>query len=229
MWLWAGEPTDLIAVYLVRLSICLFFLRLVPPKRIYIWTIWITILLLTVSNIFTSIYFFFECRPIRKVWSPMTEGMCFNNEVKKGAIWLYQGRWSMNQAQKLARGEMVAKNYCAGTSIYGDLVLLIIPTKLFWRLQVPLRIKIGLIIICSLGVLYVPSIFPRYVYSLTSGLVPTLARSPKLCSCLSSSAMIQTSHGMSATLSFGHRMSPLPIPPPFPFQSLFFCPISNNP
>lgn len=91
MWLWAGEPTDLFAVYLVRLSICLFFLRLVPPKKIYLWTIWVTIALLTASNIFTSIYFFFECRPIRKVWNPMAPGVCFSDEVKKGAIWLYQG------------------------------------------------------------------------------------------------------------------------------------------
>lgn len=35
-WLWAAEPTNLFSVFLVRLSIALFFLRLVPPKRRYI-------------------------------------------------------------------------------------------------------------------------------------------------------------------------------------------------
>ncbi|KAG8533587.1 uncharacterized protein KY384_001327 [Bacidia gigantensis] len=129
MWLWAAEPTNLFAVYLVRLSICLFFIRLIPPKKVYMWIIWVTIAALTVSDVFTSVYYFFECRPIRKVWLPKTQGQCFGEGVQQAATWLYQA-----------------------TSILGDLILLTIPISLFWRLQVRLRTKIGLIIICSLGI-----------------------------------------------------------------------------
>ncbi|KAI4183620.1 MAG: hypothetical protein L6R41_005300 [Letrouitia leprolyta] len=92
-WLWAAEPTNLFAVFLVRLSIALFFLRLVPPKRRYIWTIWIIIGILAVSDIYISINFFFECRPIRKVWLPDTPGTCFSDEVNHSALWLFQIRW----------------------------------------------------------------------------------------------------------------------------------------
>ena len=132
MWLWAGEPTNLFAVFLVRLSICLFFIRLVPPqKKIYAWTIWVLIALLTASAVFTSVYYFFECRPIEKVWRPKeVKGKCFSEGVQEAATWLYQA-----------------------TSIIGDLVLLLIPVTLFWRLNVRLRTKIGLIVICSLGIL----------------------------------------------------------------------------
>ena len=92
MWLWAAEPTNLFAVFLVRLSISLFFLRLVPPKKVYLWLIWGIIAALTASDIFVSINYFFQCRPIRKVWQPDTPGTCFGHEVTAAAIWLYQGR-----------------------------------------------------------------------------------------------------------------------------------------
>ena len=90
-WLWAAEPTNLFAVYLVRLSIALFFLRLVPPKRRFVWTLWATIGMLTVADIYVSIDFFFECRPIRKVWLPQTPGACFSNVFNQSALWLFQG------------------------------------------------------------------------------------------------------------------------------------------
>ncbi|KAL8949995.1 MAG: hypothetical protein Q9222_003938 [Ikaeria aurantiellina] len=90
-WLWAAEPTNLFAVFLVRLSIALFFLRLVPPKKRYIWTIWATIGILAASDIYICINFFFECRPIRKVWLPDTPGTCFSDIINQSALWLFQG------------------------------------------------------------------------------------------------------------------------------------------
>ena len=91
MWLWAAEPTNLFAVFLVRLSICLFFLRLIPPKKIYLWIIRGTITGLILSDIFVSIIYFFECRPVRKVWEPATPGKCFDKNTISAAVWLYQG------------------------------------------------------------------------------------------------------------------------------------------
>lgn len=54
MWLWAAEPTNLFAVFPVRLSVSLFFLRLVPPKKVFLWVIWGTIAGLIISDIFVS-------------------------------------------------------------------------------------------------------------------------------------------------------------------------------
>lgn len=94
MWLWAAEPTNLFAVFLVRISISLFVLRLIPPKKIYRWTIWGTIAGLIISDVFISIYYFFQCRPIRKVWEPATQGRCLPLGVDSAATWLYQGEIS---------------------------------------------------------------------------------------------------------------------------------------
>ena len=84
--LWASELTNLLAVYLVRLSIGLFFLRLVPHSTVCMRLIWGTIAALTVSDIFVSILFFFECRPIRKVWQPTTPGVCNPRALSEAAL-----------------------------------------------------------------------------------------------------------------------------------------------
>ncbi|KAI4111063.1 MAG: hypothetical protein LQ339_000791 [Xanthoria mediterranea] len=91
-WLWAAEPTNLFAVFLVRLSIALFFLRLVPPRKRYIRTIWGIIAILAISDIYVSINFFFECVPIHKVWLPDASGSCaVRDAINQSALWLFQG------------------------------------------------------------------------------------------------------------------------------------------
>lgn len=91
MWLWIAEPTNLVAVFLVRISISLFFLRLIPPKKFYLWIIRVTIAALIVSAVFVSAIYFIQCTPIRKVWEPGTPGRCLGREVFASAVWLYQG------------------------------------------------------------------------------------------------------------------------------------------
>ena len=82
MRLWADEPTNLFAVFLVRLSIALFFLRLMPPKKIYLWTIRATIAALVISVIYVSVIYSFKCKPVQKFWRSATPGTCLGREVR---------------------------------------------------------------------------------------------------------------------------------------------------
>lgn len=90
-WLWAGEPTNLSAVYLVRLSIAIFLLRIIPPKKVYRWIIYGSIVFLTISDVYVLFMFLFQCRPLQKVWRPEISGSCISSELLASAIWLYQG------------------------------------------------------------------------------------------------------------------------------------------
>ena len=76
-WLWAAKSTNLLAVFLVKVSICLSFLRLVPPKGIHQAVIHALITALGPSVILMSLIYFLECRPIQKVWKPEIPGTCF--------------------------------------------------------------------------------------------------------------------------------------------------------
>jgi hypothetical protein len=130
MWLWAGEPTNLFAVYLVRVSISLFFLRLVPThKKVYVRLIWTVIVGMTLADIYVTVNYFAECRPIQKVWMPEIEGSCFSPEVLAAGPWFYQA-----------------------VSILGDIIILAIPICLFRDLNVPRRAKFALIGVLCLGV-----------------------------------------------------------------------------
>ena len=153
MWLWAAEPTNLFAVFLVRVSIALFFLRLIPPKKIYLWTIRGTIAALIISDIFVSVIYFFECRPIEKIWKPATPGTCLGREVMASAVWLYQGVLALSNRLSCSRSCLHPAKVVSATSILADIVLLVIPIHLFWRLQMQLRTKLALMFICCLGVL----------------------------------------------------------------------------
>ncbi|KAL8833478.1 MAG: hypothetical protein Q9170_004252 [Blastenia crenularia] len=128
-WLWAAEPTNLFAVTLVRLSIALFYLRLVPPKKRYIWSIWSVIGLLAISDIYISITFFFECRPIRKVWlQKAVHGTCFSNEVQQSGLWIFQVtrhtfKFFMSLLSKTARLELCVGMICGCIPTLRPLVL----------------------------------------------------------------------------------------------------------
>lgn len=92
MFLWIAEPTNLFALYAVRVSITLFFLRLIPQHRVvYRRAVWGIIWALTISDIYVSINYFIQCRPIQKVWLPMIEGTCLGDAAYQAGPWFYQG------------------------------------------------------------------------------------------------------------------------------------------
>ncbi|KAH8749862.1 hypothetical protein F5883DRAFT_528253 [Diaporthe sp. PMI_573] len=87
MFLWIAEPTNLFALYAVRV----FFLRLVPQHRIlYRRAVWGVVWALTISDIYVSINYFIQCRPIQKVWEPRIEGTCLQDAAYQAGPWFYQ-------------------------------------------------------------------------------------------------------------------------------------------
>ncbi|ROV93379.1 hypothetical protein VMCG_08403 [Cytospora schulzeri] len=130
MFLWIAEPTNLFALYAVRLSITLFFLRLVPKQKIFYRRIIFGIIWsLSISDVYVSINYFIQCRPIQKVWDTTIEGTCLNSAAYQAAPWVYQA-----------------------VSISTDLALISIPLMMFRTLQVPMKTKVGVILLCCLGI-----------------------------------------------------------------------------
>ncbi|KAJ4403408.1 hypothetical protein N0V82_010659 [Gnomoniopsis sp. IMI 355080] len=131
MFLWIAEPTNLFALYAVRVSITLFFLRLIPAhKKLYRRIIWSIIWSLTISDTYVSINYFIQCRPIQKVWDTEIAGECLSDAAYQAAPWFYQA-----------------------VSILTDIALMSIPIMMFRTLKVPTKTKIGIILLCCLGVL----------------------------------------------------------------------------
>ena len=89
-WLWTADFTNLFAVFLVKISICLSFIRLMPPKGIHEALIHALITVLVLSVTLMSINFFFECRPIQKVWKPELPGTCIGERFPVFITGFYQ-------------------------------------------------------------------------------------------------------------------------------------------
>jgi hypothetical protein len=88
-------------------------------------SIFIAVIILgySISTIFALI---FPCRPVNKSWDvTVTGGSCIN----RGAVYIVQ----------------------AVTNIVTDLILLILPIPIVWRLQMPVVQKLGLLLIFVVG------------------------------------------------------------------------------
>ena len=101
-WLWAAKSTNLFAALFVKISICMSFLRLVPPKGIHEGVIHASITALVPSVILMSISYIFECRPIQKVWKPEIPGTCFGEHFTVLITVFYQSTSTIRYTLRLS-------------------------------------------------------------------------------------------------------------------------------
>ena len=77
-----GELGLFIGTGSVKLSVCIFILRLIqgthPRTRI---TLFITIFFNIIVTLVAFFIFALQCRPLEKTWKPTTEGRCFTPHV----------------------------------------------------------------------------------------------------------------------------------------------------
>ncbi|KAL6232853.1 hypothetical protein BDW75DRAFT_216757 [Aspergillus navahoensis] len=118
-----------------KLSILLFYLRVFQIRsfRILSYTIGFLVLAHGIGVFFASV---FQCSPIQYTWDKeIPGGSCFNQQA------FYR--------------------YVSLPNILTDLVILVMPMPIVWRLQTRLTQKLALTGVFLLGGLYVPSNAPR--------------------------------------------------------------------
>lgn len=112
-----------------KLSICFFLLR-IPVEKHFIRPIQGAIVILVVTNIVLTLLWIFQCNPIRGSWNKKTPATCFTDA----------------QLQRIIISQAII-------SIVSDFVLALFPIVLLWKVQIAIRIKAGLCILMSLGLL----------------------------------------------------------------------------
>ena len=124
------DLTYSICIQLVKGSIVIFYYRifqLTPRFRYAVYAIGGLLICIWTSGVLVAI---FSCTPIYYFWDMSGDGRCINSYAF-----------------------IVAE---AGLSIFTDLVILLLPMPLVWRLKVTLKQKVGLTGIFLLGGLYGP-------------------------------------------------------------------------
>lgn len=115
-----------------KISICFLLLR-IPIEKHFIRPVQGAIVFLIVINLVLTLLWIFQCNPIAGSWNKMTPAICFTD------------------AQLLQI--MLAQ---ALISVISDFVLALFPIALLWKVPIQTRIKVGLCILMSLGLMSVP-------------------------------------------------------------------------
>jgi large subunit ribosomal protein L36e len=120
-----------VLIFLTKLSILLLYLRLFVPmktwkSKTYLtihFVLWFNVLFYT-ANTFGEIFY---CTPREKEWNPKLPGHCVDVYV------LIIGSAAINA--------------------FSDMMMIIIPFIVIWRLHMPTRRKLGLSIVFAFGIL----------------------------------------------------------------------------
>lgn len=130
-----------------KVSICLFLLRIVISKA-FIRSLQLLIGALVLSNIILTILWIVQCRPVWLSWvNPETPGSCFTQLTLQRII--------LAQASKLCGNNLhqLSTHRRPVVSIVSDFILATYPVFILRKLQMALRVKIGLCILMGLGIM----------------------------------------------------------------------------
>jgi hypothetical protein len=120
-----------VAITLLKASILLEWMRTFVPRGVrnaFYWTCCVTILINTLSNVALTLVEIFACTPRQKYWNRLSvEGKCVNEYAVYGTS-------------------------CVLNTLV-DILILALPQKVIWTLQVSTRKRIGISVIFAIGVL----------------------------------------------------------------------------
>ncbi|KAI9787317.1 MAG: hypothetical protein M1816_007665 [Peltula sp. TS41687] len=122
---WLSQIPYTFAIFFIKFSILLLYLRIFSPSRYLRWAIWMTTFFVFGYCIAGTIIAIFPCRPQRRFWDPTTPGVCVDFPT-------------------------LALAGCA-FNIITDFIILVLPTREVWRLNLPARQRLALLGIFATG------------------------------------------------------------------------------
>ncbi|KAJ4289009.1 hypothetical protein N0V90_011351 [Kalmusia sp. IMI 367209] len=131
-WVNVAEIMYPVPIVLIKVTILIQYMRLFAPYRTVNPFVWYGALAIIIINVtfytINSFFSVFRCSPREKFWNPLiTEGHCIN------------------------RTKMIL--FLAVFNILSDIAILILPLKTVWTLRIQLRKRVGISILCAMGIL----------------------------------------------------------------------------
>lgn len=132
-YLWIYRLIYALVMLLVKTAILYEWKNLFVPKKIRNWFFWATTVMIAVNVIAYSVAIIMtclRCRPTTKIWQPWLDGHCSDLSTQKSTD--------------------VATSFI---NLALDVVILLLPQPIIWRLNVTRQRRIGLVLVFSLGIL----------------------------------------------------------------------------
>lgn len=128
-WLWLSVPFYNMTMILAKFSALTLYARLFRPRRFLLIT-YSLMGFLVIVGLWTSLSGFLFCIPLHAFWSPSAE-VRDSNCLPASPVWFTN----------------------AALQTFTDLVILVLPLSLLWKLQLPRRQKWGILVVFGLGIL----------------------------------------------------------------------------
>ena len=131
-WLYVAQVLYAPTHFLAKTAILLQYLRLFAPQKTVDPVMWYSArIIVIISGIFYTITGFltiFACLPLEANWNPLiTEARCLNNNALVLIVCLF--------------------------NIISDITILILPARAVWKLRIPTRNKIKIVLLFAVGLL----------------------------------------------------------------------------
>ncbi|KGO75344.1 hypothetical protein PITC_001980 [Penicillium italicum] len=136
-WLWISVPFYNLSMILAKFSALSLYARLFRPYPFLLAT-YILMGFLVILGLWTTLSGFFFCIPINAFWSPSAE-------IRATKCLPATPVWFTNAALQTST----------------DMVILILPMPLLWKLQLPRRQKWGILVVFSLGIIAIATSVAR--------------------------------------------------------------------
>ncbi|KAJ4301340.1 hypothetical protein N0V90_003432 [Kalmusia sp. IMI 367209] len=142
-YLWIAQILNLIAVTILKWSICAYLLAL-PFGLIYKIIVWGSVVMVLVFNLTMPMLGLFACKPFEANWNKGLKGKCFY----KGGMGITYDYYSIRIAMDL----LTFTSYCQGVSnILTDIVYIVAPILYLSTVQLSARTQWGLRLVFCLG------------------------------------------------------------------------------
>ncbi|KAK0610914.1 hypothetical protein B0T14DRAFT_413473, partial [Immersiella caudata] len=128
-WSRATTPPNLAACALARISLCLFFLRIVERRRGFTIFLWVLITLNVLVNIMSITRLLASCRPLEKLWDHTVAGEC----------------WPTSTA-------FITSMIQSVVSIATDWLIALFPVVIVRKLNMARRTKVVLVVLMGMGI-----------------------------------------------------------------------------
>jgi hypothetical protein len=130
-FLWLSVPFYNLILILSKISALYLFVRLFRPRPFLLAT-YTTMGFLVVAGLWMTLSGFFFCAPIHYFWD-VSDEVRSDHCLPEGPVWFTN----------------------AGIQIATDIIILILPMPLLWKLQMPRRQKFGVVAVFGLGIVVI--------------------------------------------------------------------------
>ncbi|CAG8953110.1 hypothetical protein HYFRA_00003307 [Hymenoscyphus fraxineus] len=130
-WSWISQPWGIFLFAPGKASVAFLILRIMGPKTVWRkWLLYFLIVMIFLVNSMGCIITFIQCDPPRALWTPGIPSTCWNP--------LVQARYNY---------------FLAAWNIMTDVVLALLPTTIFWNMNMNPKKKIALCFLLGLGLI----------------------------------------------------------------------------